>query len=288
MDNLQNFAPLILTHGRPDRVFTVESLRAAGYSGPFYLVVDNEDETVDEYIERYGEDKVVIFDKAAIAERMDEADNFKGRNTVVYARNASFDIAKDLGLDYFLQLDDDYTTFSFRYSDGKKLCQGGITNLNYIFSLMVDYLEKTGALTVAFAQGGDFIGGAESGNWRQGCLRKAMNTFFCKTDRRFWFLGRLNEDVNTYTTLGKRGGLFLTIVDVMINQKETQGQAGGMTEFYDKYGTYYKSFVPVMMNPSGVRVGMMGNKDMRVHHKILWSKQVPKILNERYKKGSGR
>jgi len=281
---MDNFAAFILTHGRPDKVLTVEALRAAGYTGQYYLVLDNEDDTAEEYKSRFGEDKVVIFDKAAIAERMDEGDNFTNKKAPIYARNACFDIAKDLGLDYFVQLDDDYNHFTFRFVDKGRFRKANITDMDQVVGWMVDYLEKTGAMAVAFAQGGDFIGGAESGNWREGVLRKAMNSFFCKTDRRFWFKGKLNDDVNTYVTLGKSGGVFLTITDIMLNQKSTQSQDGGVTDLYLEFGTYFKSFMPVMMNPTAVKIGMMGNKDMRIHHKILWSKAVPKIINERYKK----
>lgn len=281
---MDNFAAFILTHGRPDKVYTLDALVAAGYTGRYYLVIDNEDDKIEEYKDRFGADKVVVFDKAAMAERVDEGDNFEGRGVVLYARNACFDIAKDLGLDYFVQLDDDYNHFTFRFVKKGRFRGANITDMDQVVGWMVDYLEKTGAMAVAFAQGGDFIGGAGGRNWREGVLRKAMNSYFCKTDRRFWFRGKMNDDVNTYVTLGKAGGVFLTITDIMLNQKPTQSQDGGITDFYIEYGTYFKSFMPVMMNPTAVKIGMMGNKDLRIHHKVLWSKAVPKILNERYKK----
>ena len=49
-----------------------------------------------------------MFDKLEISKKFDEFDNFDDRRAIVYARNASFEIAKKLGLKYFLQLDDDY------------------------------------------------------------------------------------------------------------------------------------------------------------------------------------
>lgn len=38
-------------------------------------------------------------------------DNFNEHRAILYARNESFRIARELGLTYFLQLDDDYSDF---------------------------------------------------------------------------------------------------------------------------------------------------------------------------------
>lgn len=58
-----DFAVLILSHGRADRVYTIPTLRKGGYTGKVYIVVDNEDEQQDEYIARYGKENVIVFDK---------------------------------------------------------------------------------------------------------------------------------------------------------------------------------------------------------------------------------
>ena len=149
---------------------------------------------------------------------------------------------------------------------------------------MIEFLEKTNALTVAFAQGGDFIGGVKNGNYNKKVLRKAMNTFFCKTEKRFDFVGRINEDVNTYTSLGNKGHLLLTITDVSITQKATQSNKRGMTDVYLNGGTYLKSFYSVIFSPQCVKVAIMGDRHKRIHHNVDWDKCCPKILNECYKK----
>ena len=114
MDN--NFAAFILTHGRADNVITYETLKKTGYTGKIYIVIDNEDKTSKDYYDRFG-NKVVVFDKKKISKTFDEADNFNDRRSIVYARNACFNIAKKLGIKYFIQLDDDYTTFRFAAND---------------------------------------------------------------------------------------------------------------------------------------------------------------------------
>lgn len=278
-----DFAVFILTHGRPDNIKTLTSLNKGNYTGKYYIVIDNEDDTAPEYIRRYG-DKVIQFDKLAVSKTFDTCDTFQDRRTIVYARNVCFDIAKQLGLKYFLELDDDYTTFCYRFSKNGKMRDRRSLQLDRMFDNMIEFLENTDALTVAFAQGGDFVGGINSGTFKKKVLRKAMNTFFLRTDNRFDFTGRINEDVNTYCTLGSRGGLFLTITDFAIDQVATQSNHGGMTDVYQLSGTYVKSFYTVMHMPSCVKVGLMGNNDLRLHHLISWDKCVPKIISEQWKK----
>lgn len=279
-----NFCVFILTHGRSDRVYTYKTIRKEGYTGPVFFVVDNEDEQANEYIRRYGDDSVIIFDKAARAEKTDVADTVKDHRSVIYARNECFDIAKRLGYRYFLELDDDYTDFQYRYEGNGKLLIKSANNLDDIFEAMLCFLDVSGALTVAFAQGGDMIGGINAGNFRKGLLRKAMNTFFCDTEKPFEFVGRINEDVNTYVLLGSQGKLMFTYTPFMITQKQTQSNAGGWTEVYLERGTYVKSFYSVIINPSAVKIAEMGDKHKRVHHSVNWDKCVPQILSERWKK----
>ena len=292
-----SFAAFILTHRRPKAVFTHHALRHYGYTGPIYLILDDEDPTADEYREAYGEEWVKTFSKAEVAKTFDAADQSMDRGTIVYARNASWVLARDLGLSHFIQLDDDYTYFSYRIQRqgprGGRVSQPAIRDLDAIFRLMVQLLEDTGALTVAMSQGGDNIGGGRSTMITEGYKRKAMNSFVVRTDRPIPFAGRLNEDVNAYCLEGSRGQLFLTVGQLQLQQKETQRQAGGMTEAYLDAGTYVKSFYTVMMCPSFVKIRELKQRDprmdkqnSRLHHSIRWENAVPKILDPGLKRAA--
>lgn len=277
-----DFAVFILTHGRPGRVVTLDTLRRCGYTGRWYMVVDNEDDSVDEYRERYGSDRVIVFDKELEAKLTDSMDTSENRGVIVYARNVCFRLASELGLTYFLELDDDYKWMEHRYIEDGRLKSVEVADADGLFEAYCEFLRVSEAQSVAMAQGGDFIGGAMSNNFRSGCLRKAMNTFFCMTERPFRFVGRVNEDVNTYVGLGQTGMLFLTAVGANIVQLPTQSNAGGMTGEYLSSGTYVKSFYTVMIAPSCVRVKTMGNKHRRMHHHIDWRYAVPKIVSGRH------
>ena len=165
----------------------------------------------------------------------------------------------------------------------RQLKAKNLNNLDRIFELMVKFLNDTNALTVAFAQAGDFIGGVD-GCYKKKVLRKVMNSFFCDVDKPFKFYGRINEDVTTYCLLGQRGKLMLTITDVALVQKQTQTNDGGMTGIYLDNGTYLKTFYSVMFCPSCVKVSTMGSTHKRIHHKISWNNCTPKIINQKYKK----
>lgn len=93
-----NFCTFILTHGRAGNVITYKTLKAEGYTGPLFLVVDNEDSQIEEYQKNFGKENVLIFDKLAISKTFDTADTFEDRRTIVYARNACFDLAKEKGI----------------------------------------------------------------------------------------------------------------------------------------------------------------------------------------------
>lgn len=286
---MNDFAVFILTHGRASNVQTYRTLRDSGYTGRIFLMVDDEDSQIAEYKKVFG-DQVVVFSKQAAVEMTDSGDNFGKRNSVVYARNYNFEVARQLGVKYFLQLDDDYRQFRYTFNNKREYITKNINigNLDAVISAMLEFYIASGALTVAMSQGGDFIGGPGSNVSKlhaQGKFsRKAMNAFFMSTDRPFKFMGRINEDVNAYIEIGHRGGLFITVPRIRLEQTQTQANSGGLTDIYLDLGTYVKSFYSVMYAPSCVKITEMGVKSRRLHHTIKWKNAVPMIVSEDVKK----
>lgn len=282
----KDFVVFILTHGRVDNQYTYRSLCEQGYTGRCVFVLDNEDGQVDEYKRRYGADNCYVFDKLAMSKRIDEV--FRGdRRVIVYARNACFDAARDLGYKYFIELDDDYTSFVWRFDAECAYTPKTpkIKNLDVVFESMLRYYINTPLTSIAMAQGGDFIGGSSNQMLRSiGTKRKAMNSFICSVDRPFEFKGRINEDVNAYTQLTSVGKIFLTIVQCNLQQKITQSNGGGMTDVYRDSGTYVKSFSSVIVFPSGVKVTLLNSHHKRIHHNVYWEHTAPKILQEKWRK----
>lgn len=280
----EDFAVFILTHGRANNMHTYKALKKAGYTGKIVFVLDNEDDTLQDYYTNFGKENCFVFDKKQVAKQIDTMDLSDDRRAIVFARNVCWDIAKKLGYNYFLQLDDDYSNFRGRVGINGSLRTFYVKDFDKLVDYIVDFLEVSGASTVAMSQIGDFIGGVGSKVFKERLTRKAMNSFFCKVDRPIRFYGRMNEDVTSYILNGSRGQLFFTLADVSVDHLGTQSIGGGMTASYKDSGTYVKSFYTVMACPSSVKVYEMGDTHKRIHHVINWEHAVPKIISSKFKK----
>jgi len=274
----------IISHGRANEIYTIETLRKAGSKLPFYIVIDDHDKTANEYFEKYGE-IVCQFDKTKYAQSVDNYDNLENYRSTTHARNACFDFAEKLGYEYFLVFDDDYTAFKFRIDNTlnhPKSCPNITSNIDLAFLSVLKYYKSINATSICLSQGGDWFGGEAQFNKKP--KRKAMNSFFCSTERRFWFESRLNEDVNTYMRLGETNNVFFTIPFIQLDQIPTQKTKGGMSEAYLDGGTYVKSFYTVLCRPDCVKVNQMGRTNKRFHHLTNWKSAVPCIIPESCRK----
>lgn len=276
--DMDKFAMFILSHGRPEYRKTVDCLKKSGYNGHVVFIVDDQDKKGNDYIKAYGNENVYVFNKEFVASWTDSMNNFHDRKAAVFARNVCWDIAKELGYDYFCVMDDDTESFAHKQPERERISR----RFGEVCEYFVTYLINSPLLALAFSQGGDHIGGYDPE--RRNYKRKCMNSWFCKTDRPFRFYGTMNDDLNACVYNGIRGGLFLTIYTYMLHQPLTQTVAGGVTDAYLKYGTYVKSFYSVMLSPSSIKIAMMGQTSPRLHHKIKYETTYPCIIGEEYKK----
>lgn len=272
-----DYVVFILSYKRANNVKTYNTLKRQGYKGRIFIIVGDDDPQINDYKRLYGE-QVLVFSKADYL-HVDTGDNKTALNTVLFARNACYDLAKQIGVRYFLQLDDDYIAFYYKFIADDWYKAVRVLNLQGIFDACFTYLAETPTLKcLALAQAGDFVGGKLV---PQRFKRKAMNSFFCDTERRIHFISRMNDDVSTYVTGGSRGELYLTTYRASLTQEPTQSQEGGLTEMYLENGTYAKSFYTVMMHPSSVKIKIHGG---RLHHHVPSGTTYPRILSERYKR----
>jgi hypothetical protein len=282
----------ILSHGRANNCVTWKTLKKIGFTGRVKIIIDDEDGQGDLYRKNFGEENVITFCKAEEMKRPCHADNFMTRATVLYARNATFRIAKEVGCKYFIMLDDDYSYFTFRREIGGKFTSLIVYHdFDRIVEAYIDFLEDSKAAVLCCAQNGDYVGGPGSMAYKNPILRKAMNVYFFKTDAEpYYFTGAQNDDVNTYVLANMRGRLVLTSTSLSMNQACTQTAEGGLTEMYRQFGTYTKSFSTVVVAPSCCQVHVLGSPGKnrtghyRAHHRISWVHTAPMILSEKWKK----
>lgn len=295
--NIDDVLILVMSYKRPTNVRTAKQLTALNYE-PWRIVVDDEDPTVDEYRKLHG-DRLVVFDFSAARVGIDMGDNFSTRGQVVVLNEAA-NIARRLGYRYYVLFDDDYVAFDYTYDQflrrhvtrAGKIAWNDIAITAKTFTRAIHahfkyFRQATRFTSLAFAQRGDFFAG-KRGSFPM-LMRKAMNSFFCDTERPLIFRGRHNEDVSTYTSTQRAGALFGTCTMMCLRQVATQSQAGGFTEMYLDDGTYIKTFFSVLYAPSCVRVSVIQNatakrNTLRIHHRVKWKYTAPKILRESVKK----
>lgn len=276
----KDFAVFILSHGRADTISTYRALRDSGYTGRTYVVIDNEDDQEDLYRQKFGDD-IIQFDKRDYLEKTDLGDLDTDRRIGVFARNFIQDEAKRLGYKFHLQLDDDVHGFTYRFAQGKVLRALHCSHLDEVFSGMVEYMKETPITSLSFALSAYNMGGVD-GSINDGMTRKTMTTFLMRADDIQYFHMRMNDDITTSLINGMRGKLYYSYLPIEVEVDKTQVKAGGMTDIYQKNGTYRKSFYSVMCCPSCVKVSAMGITDYRIHHTISWNNAVPKLLSERW------
>ena len=285
MIDMSKFVVIVLCHNRPNDTTTPATLRNSGYTGNIILLLDDEDETIDQYRKNFPDLQIGIYSKDRYMQFIDSMDNLRNKRCAVYARNACFDVAGDNGYEYFCQMDDDYTSIPYRYIEDGKLYRDNNSNLDEVFKAYLEFMETNEHIgSVAFAEPGDFTGGVTSYLNVQKYRLKCMGSWICYVNRRLIFTGTMNDDVTTYSLYGSRGMLFYTFNFIMIDTPPTQTVKGGMTELYLGTGTYMKTFYTMLSCPSFVKVGMYGDHHYRIHHNFKWDNAVPKLISGRYKK----
>lgn len=295
-DSTRDFCVLIISYGRADNVLSYKLMTSIS-KAPVYIICSDDDKTLPRYKELYGEDHILVFNKEEEKKNFDVGDNFPGMyNSSCFAHNTYFRFARQLGFKYFLAMDDDSMWYVIRYinlnekpkeKNGKtyrtlhyaKIPQGYFDKICEQYFRLLD--SAPWIYCTAFAQGGDFIGGQYSQVYQDGVKFKAMNSFFCCTDKEWKMPGRINEDASAYCVNNPTGKLFMTIPGVMLQQPPTQQCSGGMTDIYKNNGTWLKTAYTVMMCPSAVKFSY---KFGRVHHHIINDNNVPKIISSRYRK----
>ena len=196
---LDNFAIFILCHGRPDNVITWDSLKRCGYTGKIYIILDDEDKTIQGYQDRFGKENCLIFNKEEMRSKMDPMDLMHHMKCAVYARNACYYLAKSLNLKYFCQIDDDMVDLAYRTIVDGQLKRQRCYQADKLFENLIKFLNTNENLySIAIAQPGDFIGGKGATMARKQYKRKCMNFWMCDVDKWLVYNGTLNDDVNTY------------------------------------------------------------------------------------------
>ena len=255
----------ILSYNRPRKQKTLQYLLKNRYEGSWYIVVGTDDKSIEEYKLLYGEDRIVVFDKFDYAKRIDTGDNFNLLASVVYARHASYEIAKDLGYEYFIQCDDDIDNFQARPVKEGELLSVPIKDCSKMTdSLMELYQSEPRMITLGVGEEREYMGGVSNPALSRGYSFGAASFMLCSVGRGHYYNATFTED-GVHQVLSERCGKMIhSAVAYKLTTKDHQATGvDGMGETYASMGNgieYNEKIRMLMANPAGRRILRSGDK----------------------------
>ena len=265
----------IISHKRPE-CLTAKALKKVGYSGEWFVVADDLDET--DYESRYP-GRVKRFCKKEYAAIVDTADNLGKMTTPVYARNACFDLAKQGGYDCFGLFDDDLQSFVIRVIEDNKLVSKKIKDFTPIFEAYCKYIVDAKFAAGGFVAAGRLVGGINNKLASEKFYYNPTNAYVINTHvEQFPFIGTLWED-STYCYLNNMTGRvvagFLPVVISMVSPGAMKN--GGNKELYASSSNFIAENYGNIIIPSFFKWTKGGSKHQ-------FSSDLPKIISERWRK----
>lgn len=270
----------IISKGRPQCI-TARTLVKMNYPGEWFIVCGNNDETLPQYKENWG-DRVLVFDWYEEIKHTDTLDNFGFEEKASGAcpvRNATMKISQKRGELRHWQFDDDYTIFMHFDKSLKKNVKfdSGVQFEEWLYRI-AKFGHEARMSNIGFAQSAETFP-------ENACTfsRRIFNAHnLPSTDDIFvpW-VGRMNDDLINAINVWKSGGYEMQLKHMNMTMPNTQSEQGGLTEMYNQDGTVRKSAYPVLVAPNATRLVVRFG---RYHHSVDWSKLVPKLLHEKYQK----
>ena len=276
-----DFGVIIISHGRP-HCETIKTLHESGYTGKIFVVVDDEDKTLQEYLDLYGEN-VHVFHKF---EWFDVGDNMDSPRTVgVFARNECLKVAKEKGLTYYLEMDDDLKSLSYRYNDDGHLKGKKVKSFDLVIEAICDYFDNSAIGCLGFGNANDYIGGVEHFDGAN-VSRVPMNSFFLRADDDIMWLGRNSDDFITVINEQHKGKYWCRFPSVQAvydvwSPKKNSKEKGGSIALYNELGSWRLRFYGVIFKPGCIKISITeGNMDGTARSDNTY----PKLVSQRYKK----
>ena len=271
----KDFVIFIITHERANEQKTLKALLERNYKGKIYLVVDNLDKQMMDYVEKY-KGQVIVFDKEQMHKITNTMDNFHNLSSAVYARNFVQEYAKKYNIEYYAIFDDDIEYFCYRYNNFGFLSRKELTDINKIFDIYINFLKTTNIAGIGFGNEGGYFGGTE-GKFSKQYGRTINQAMIINGNKNIKFLGTQNEDYNIILRYFYE--LFIEIYGVSILTPKRGTNKGGND--YNLSGMYVSNFYSVMLAPSYNKIRIKKGNIILI--KKLGN-GIPQIISEVYKK----
>lgn len=282
-DMRDDFAVFIITHGRPNNQKTLNLLLSMGYTGKYYLVIDDLDDTRDEYYLRYDSENIIVFHKYDYINSTDTGLSVPIINFAVFARNAVEDIAVELGLDYFMVFDDDITNFRIRYDDSGSLKSRSLYGIiDEVFEDCIQFMADADICCTSFGFCNVYRSGVSALYIENSRNRLCAEAFIRSTKVKFdWRLNTV-EDLITSIVYNRMGYPLLQLLPVQVEIQMSEGAvAGGNSDAYNDVGLFKLNFMPTIIYPDCNKMSYVNNKWRTTLNAEC---SVPKIVSSTYRK----
>jgi len=270
---------LIPSYHRPYNVKTAKYFLKKGWDPKkIHIVIDDEADDREDYeneTELLG-CNLHIFNMEEARARFDYVHRPSvSRRSAGQARNMFYDLVKDLGINFYLVIDDDTTNYQVRpYAVYTRSANG--EDLVNVFDAIREFMVKRKIGVFGLSQTGDMFAVPYLNVLRN----KVMNTTFINTKYIYrgergiqdndtsQFVGIMNEG---YFTGSLASGLVLA-------QTASAKQDGGLTDLYRENKLLNKSLVTPIQFPTAIHAEKQEKNGGRLHHKINARYLYPKIL----------
>jgi hypothetical protein len=269
----------IPSYHRPDNIKTAKYFIKKGYDAKkIHIFIDDEADDRLEYKEEVRKlgCNLYIFSMDESRKRFDYVHRASvSRRSAGQARNMFYEFAKDLGIDFYLVIDDDTTGFEIRpYGVYNRMAN--IDEIQMVFSGVKDFMKRHKIGVFGLSQTGDMFARTNKKILRN----KVMNTTFIDTAYIYrgergvqdndtsQFVGIMNEG---YFTASLASGLVL-------KQTSSVSASGGLTDLYNECKLLNKSLIVPIQFPSLCHAEKQKRNGGRLHHKINNKHLSPKII----------
>ena len=279
------FCAFICTHGRPNSQITYNMLRNAGYKSKIYFVVDNQDTTIQDYINNFGADNIIVFDKNHYINTVDTGINVLKHRCNLFPKSAMDNIATKLGLTSYVMLDDDVPELSLRYVDGDVLRRVKLTHdVETIFRLLSDFMFATDISTLGIGHPGMFFEGVKL--FKKNKVERFRIPYaivfrnLCHSVKWSSYVWEDNVTGMEYLKRGEKWFVFPYIQQQVLPFGKNSA-SGGMHDTYNSEDTLRLYMETIKFNPSSVRVR---NYKQGFALSINTDCAYTKLISGRYKK----
>ena len=249
-----DYAIYIITHGRADNQLTLNLLLDYGYTGKYYLVLDDMDNDIQAYIDKYGAENIIIFSKEHYLSIADTGLSSQERvlNFPLYARMAIEDIAEQDGYQFFMVFDDDLTNIRIRYDENGVLKSHSTRGIiNEVFSECIDFIDHSNIACASFGFSNSYRSGVKALYEETARNRMCAETFLRNGKFKVEWKPLMIHDLLTSISCNMQGQVWMQLLNIQIDIKMSEGKVDGVSaDVYRSFDKFRRVCFPLMMYPS--------------------------------------